>query len=842
MKKIISAFLFLVMILSLSSCNGTGEVPDPEQDGSEIVEPGNDNSEITENQMEMFKTEVLSPKSNVIIQDSREVSFFENPVIGVEDEHIIPGWCIGDPFVLRHNGMYYLYPSSIGTGVQCWTSTDLANWTYAGICMPEDTGGGCWAPEVTYYNGKFYMYTSPGGNGHYVYESETPTGPFVVVSENFGLDWDGNVFIDDDGKWTIYTAENGGDAGGIQVTDITTSPTFIDRTTTRGSGIEVYTVDSDWTEGSMLIKYNGIYYMTYCGNRVASKSYQIRYSASTGTLNDFEYGINNPLLLNTDPSTDTGLGHSSSVIGPNLDSWYIVYHSMIVDPIRQMHIAPMYMNGVYLQVLGHVETAPVPEMPDLYSRFNSEESLSGWVTENAKISDGILVVSEGGKVVSEKGFADDYTVEWNFRYIDGKAGGVFGSYDDKNYGTAFMDTQKNELEVIFVVDGEEKVYNVPIKGSFDGYLDFKYIQTLTLRKYGTEYTFLMNNIEVLKCNSELGGGAIGVASEKGESKFGFVGATGNVWLSSMKEYNKPVEGEIQAITCIENDLVLVDHDIVKHLSVSGGETYNYYVNVTEAEEFTLGVHYSSTSEVGFEMYQNGKLILTGELPETDGSSFTEVFSKLNLEAGIGVLSFKFTSGTAEVFSYEFVKTVPFPSDYQIDIAKPDHAEDVWSVTDGVFNADYTGKYIYGDRLWSDYSVSATFTPKSRVFSGNLMFRVTNESIKNDAINGGELDLSEGQNWYQGYYLNVVKNNKHGQLSIYRQNYTPELLIAQPVDIEFGEAVHVTVEVVGANIKVYYKDELVIDYTDPEPFLRGRVGFQKIATSLVSDFEIKPINN
>ncbi len=61
-----------------------------------------------------------------------------------------------------------------------WSSTDLVTWIYQGLCTTESVTLGAYAPEVVYSNGKFYMYTSPGGNGHYVLSSSSPLGPFTL--------------------------------------------------------------------------------------------------------------------------------------------------------------------------------------------------------------------------------------------------------------------------------------------------------------------------------------------------------------------------------------------------------------------------------------------------------------------------------------------------------------------------------------------------------------------------------------------------------------------------------------------------------------------------------------
>lgn len=91
------------------------------------------------------------------------------------------------------------------SGVKVWKSNNLIDWEYGGLVTEEASTKAAYAPEVTYWNGAFYMYTSPGGNGHYVYKSDSPLGPFKKQTENLGMGIDGHVFIDDDGKWYFYS-------------------------------------------------------------------------------------------------------------------------------------------------------------------------------------------------------------------------------------------------------------------------------------------------------------------------------------------------------------------------------------------------------------------------------------------------------------------------------------------------------------------------------------------------------------------------------------------------------------------------------------------------------------
>ena len=59
---------------------------------------------------------------------------YTNPVGGI---------VMGDPFVLYHDGLYYLYGSAGRGGFLCWSSPNLVDWTEAGYAYtrPDDHWG-----------------------------------------------------------------------------------------------------------------------------------------------------------------------------------------------------------------------------------------------------------------------------------------------------------------------------------------------------------------------------------------------------------------------------------------------------------------------------------------------------------------------------------------------------------------------------------------------------------------------------------------------------------------------------------------------------------------------------
>ncbi len=103
---------------------------------------------------------------------------------------------IRDPFVLLHEGKYYLYGTR---GATCWgpadgfdvyTGTDLVSWDGPFVCFQKDESfwadRNFWAPEVHLWNGFFYMFASfkseSRRHGTAILRSASPLGPFLPWS------------------------------------------------------------------------------------------------------------------------------------------------------------------------------------------------------------------------------------------------------------------------------------------------------------------------------------------------------------------------------------------------------------------------------------------------------------------------------------------------------------------------------------------------------------------------------------------------------------------------------------------------------------------------------------
>lgn len=123
---------------------------------------------------------------------------------------------IRDPFVLVHEGKYYLYGTrgnecwGTGTGLDCYVSNDLENFEEPVVVFlpPKDfwADRNFWAPEVHKYKDSFYMFVSFKAEGvcrgTQILKADSPLGPFEIHSDGpvTPRDWeclDGTLYIEE---------------------------------------------------------------------------------------------------------------------------------------------------------------------------------------------------------------------------------------------------------------------------------------------------------------------------------------------------------------------------------------------------------------------------------------------------------------------------------------------------------------------------------------------------------------------------------------------------------------------------------------------------------------------
>ncbi|HYW95964.1 MAG TPA: glycoside hydrolase family 43 protein [Bacteroidales bacterium] len=282
---------------------------------------------------------------------------------------------MGDPFMLLHNGRYYLYgTTSSGTGFKCWSSADMNHWKSEGFVYHETADswgkGNYWAPEVYYHDGLFYMAYSCNGkdttNNRMLLclaKSSSPTGPFKDVKAPWfdpGYSCiDAHIFFDDDGKIYLYydkvgyegTWPDGHLFGYIfcrkldKDLDPISDPVFCSKAEQPWE--HPFSDRSRCNEGCSVIKHNGIYYMTYSANHYQDPYYGIGYSTATSPFGPWTKYAGNPLIGMDEEAGIYGPGHNSFVTSPDSSEMYIVYHTHLskTNTRRWVNVNRVYFDS-----------------------------------------------------------------------------------------------------------------------------------------------------------------------------------------------------------------------------------------------------------------------------------------------------------------------------------------------------------------------------------------------------------------------------------------------------------------------------------------------------------------
>jgi beta-xylosidase len=263
-----------------------------------------------------------------------------------------------DPSIVFHDGTYYLYGTSASDGFLCWSSQNLVDWRALGYAYKrtENSWGknSFWAPEVVFYNNKFYMVFSCNGGDQdnlklrlCLAVSDKPEGPFhdlkVPYFDNNYSCIDGHIFNDDDGisylfyEWVGVVGKPWNREGyfwgmifGVQLNEDLSLPDEAEHK------LCLY-VDESWEgsksmharscEGMTIIKNNGLYYMTYSCNHYADPNYGIGYATAKTPLGMWTKSQDNPILSRNIELGVSGPGHNCITKSPDGREMFIVYHS-----------------------------------------------------------------------------------------------------------------------------------------------------------------------------------------------------------------------------------------------------------------------------------------------------------------------------------------------------------------------------------------------------------------------------------------------------------------------------------------------------------------------------------
>lgn len=270
-----------------------------------------------------------------------ESSKKENPVVKTFQNPVKLD--MADPDVLYWQGTYYLYGTSYGVSqgnyYEVYSSKDLVNWEYQGICLQNACGisSAYWAPDVKERDGKFYMlFTANQNIGMAI--ADSPLGPFVPTGFLIEGSIDGHIFFDDDGKGYIYYVSwrDGHEYAlyGCELDSDLVTPKLETEVMVLKASAPYECNMGGILEAPYMLKKDGVYYLTYSGSHYESPFYCVAYATSTNPLTGFVRYKNNPILVG-DGVTVSGTGHHCITTSPDGKQMFILYHTH--NSVTQIH-------------------------------------------------------------------------------------------------------------------------------------------------------------------------------------------------------------------------------------------------------------------------------------------------------------------------------------------------------------------------------------------------------------------------------------------------------------------------------------------------------------------------
>lgn len=699
---------------------------------------------------------------------------------------------IGDPFLMRHDGRFYLYCSSHShlPGIKCWVSDDMIHFDYQGFVCTDERTIGAYAPEVAYNAGKFWMVTSPRGSGHYLLVADSPLGPFEVVSDNLGVGIDGSIFVDDDGRSWFYRASQ----QGIRVHEMP-NPGEID---VRSQVIDASYL-GHWTEGPQVIKRDGRYFLTDTGNHVCCRGYHVDYTVSHEGADRGYRKLRDGLLLLETRDEYHALGHSSTCVGPDMDTMYIVYHKNIIgefnNPLhRSLCIDRLFFNGDRMYTNATWWNQPAPIQPVCVSR------------DGEGLMDGCLPVEAGSS----------YTAEINVRLTE-DAGMVHFSGEKL---TMYCD--------------RSWVLSTGESGVFPQNVDTAALITIKVSLHKGLLVLCVNGMEFLRKQTELAGGKIGVGKGCVSSFVGFSA----VAQGSADAIAKPVPGAFDAVHGAVCGETTEGENGCNALVLQPGAMATYALNVWKTGKY----HLAMTTKAGNEpvtLLVNGQIMTaqpTGAATE-DGMQ-KAYFGTVDLAAGMQELSL--TAEKSVVLDRIYITE----ADEFMPAVIIDKGEDM---TNGVLYAighkqrgsmhhkfcGYTAAEVYGEAWyggkgwnganWRDMAVRAVINWKPCAPDAHV----------------GIYLRSSRETWHQhqvaaGRFAYAVQIAERG-IRLCKQEYNETVLAEAPINKNWGDQLKLTFRVKGSRITVEDENGLLLEYTDPMPLTAGRVGISASTDGLGFEF-------
>lgn len=237
-----------------------------------------------------------------------------------------------DPSIIRVDEDYYMVNSTFiyFPAIPILHSRDLVHWRIIGhgITEPDyleldglEDGRGIWAPDISYYKGRFYIVATyrlndggPVCRRQLVVSSDRPEGPY---SRPFFIDEDGidpSLFTDDDGRRYMLLNR------GARIFEVSGDCTR----KLSEAGLLWYGDNKRAPEGPHMIKKDG-YYFLFLAEGGTGMGHRISVARSRELMGIYESCPYNPIMLQTDPAAYIQRTGHGKPVRTRKGDWYMVY-------------------------------------------------------------------------------------------------------------------------------------------------------------------------------------------------------------------------------------------------------------------------------------------------------------------------------------------------------------------------------------------------------------------------------------------------------------------------------------------------------------------------------------
>ncbi|MCX7725382.1 MAG: arabinan endo-1,5-alpha-L-arabinosidase [Chitinispirillaceae bacterium] len=282
---------------------------------------------------------------------------------------------VHDPAMTKSNGVYYIFYT--GDYIPIKISTDRIKWNKGGVVfkkppswfntyVPENDGKNCWAPDISFRDGKFWLYYSVSTFGKKVsaiglatnvtLDSTSPMYNWkdegVVINSTDKNDYnciDPNVFTDTDGRvWLIF----GSWWTGIKMVELNSSTGKL-----ISSNPTIYSlakrINNSGIEAPFIVK-RGDYYYLFVSWDVCCKGVESTYNIRVGRASKITgpyVDKNNVQMTNgggtlIDDGDERWIGPGHNAIFVENDTFFLVNHAYDArdNGTAKLMIRPLYWD------------------------------------------------------------------------------------------------------------------------------------------------------------------------------------------------------------------------------------------------------------------------------------------------------------------------------------------------------------------------------------------------------------------------------------------------------------------------------------------------------------------